>query len=72
MHCELMEGCLFFNGLHRGSVDALKKIYCKSKPAICARQQVAMAVGREHVPLDLAPNHTHRVQEIIDDILSRQ
>ena len=72
MNCRLMAGCLFFNGLHEGDTDSLKEVYCKGDPTHCARRQVAMAVGREPIPLDLAPNHTHRVQAIINDILSRR
>ncbi|MEI7850741.1 MAG: hypothetical protein WCH86_02815 [Kiritimatiellales bacterium] len=72
MNCELLDGCLFFNGLHESAIDALKEVYCKGNPNICARRQVAMAVGREQIPLDLTPNHTHRVQAIVNDILSRR
>ncbi|MEI8207364.1 MAG: hypothetical protein WCG03_10840 [Kiritimatiellales bacterium] len=70
MHCELMAGCLFFNALHQDQINALKDVYCKNNPVICARRQVAMAVGRERVPQDLTPNHTHRVQGIVDAVLS--
>jgi hypothetical protein len=69
MNCELLECCPFFNALHPRAIDELKTIYCRDNPSICARRQVAMAVGREQVPLDLAPNHTHRVQAIIDTAL---
>jgi len=70
MHCELLAGCLFFNGLHQSAVDTLKEVYCMGNPALCARRQIAMAVGREKIPPDLTPNHTHRVQEVIDSVLS--
>jgi hypothetical protein len=66
MHCELLEGCPFFNALHQHAIDELKKVYCQNNPAICARRQVAMAVGREHVPLHLEPNHNHLVLGIIE------
>jgi hypothetical protein len=72
MSCELLKGCLFFNTLHQHAVDELKKVYCENNPSICARRQVAMAVGREQVPLNLAPNHNHLVQPIISDALSRR
>ena len=70
MHCELLAGCLFFNRLHQNAIDTLKGVYCLGNPELCARRQVALAVGREKIPLDLTPNHTHRVQAIIDDVLS--
>lgn len=70
MSCEFLKGCPFFNTLHQHAIDELKKIYCENNPAICARRQVALAVGREQVPQDLSPNHDYRVQELIRQALS--
>lgn len=72
MNCELIKKCPFFNTLDSQAVKVLKEIYCIGNPAICARWQVAKAVGRENVPLDLTPNHDYRVQGIIESVLSGQ
>lgn len=72
MSCEFLKGCPFFNALHQHAIDELKKVYCENNPAICARRQVAMAVGRENVPLNLAPNHDHLVQGVIGSVLTKQ
>ncbi|MDD3276276.1 MAG: hypothetical protein PHP93_04410 [Kiritimatiellales bacterium] len=72
MKCELIEGCLFFNKLDSKAGTALKEVYCLNNPALCARRQVAMAIGREFIPSDLTPNHNHRVQGIIEQVLSGQ
>jgi hypothetical protein len=72
MSCEFLKSCLFFNALHQHAIDELKKVYCENNPSICARRQVAMAVGLEHIPLNLAPNHNYLVQTVISDALSRR
>ncbi|MFA7256848.1 MAG: hypothetical protein WC047_04670 [Kiritimatiellales bacterium] len=75
MNCELLEGCAFFNTLNGIKPDAIvifQEVYCNSTPALCARWQVARAVGRERVPPTLKPNETHLVQGIIDAVLSEQ
>ncbi len=72
MNCELLEKCPFFNTLNSTAVKLLKEVYCQGNPLICARRQVANAVGRERVPEDLSPNHDYRVQDIIEAVLSEQ
>ncbi len=72
MDCELLDQCPFYNTLSSQAVDVLKEVYCRGNPMVCARRQVAMAIGREKTPLDLAPNHDYRVQEIIEAFLSEQ
>lgn len=72
MNCELLEQCPFFNTLSSLAANALKEVYCKGNPTLCARRQVAMAIGREKIPIDLYPNHDYRVQEIIESYLSEQ
>lgn len=66
MKCEWLKECPFFNTLNCDATNALKEVYCHDNPTICARRHVAMAVGRNNVPADLAPNHQHRVQSLID------
>lgn len=70
MDCEFIQGCPFFKGMGSRAVNALKEVYCQGNPSICARRQVAAAVGREQVPLDLCPNHDYRVQELIRKALT--
>ena len=72
MNCELIKGCVFFNTLDSKAINALKEIYCKGNPLLCARRQVANAIGRERIPQDLNPNHDYRVQGIIEASLSGQ
>ncbi|MGE4488619.1 MAG: hypothetical protein AB7E95_03635 [Kiritimatiellales bacterium] len=68
MNCELIGNCPFYNRLDSQAVSALKEVYCCGNPQICARRQVALAVGSEHVPPDLNPNHDYWVQDIISKI----
>jgi hypothetical protein len=72
MKCEFLKNCPFFNCLTTVAVKALKEVYCRENPALCARLQVASAVGRENVPPDLTPNHNHLVQSIIEKVLSER
>jgi hypothetical protein len=65
MRCEMVERCPFFHTMEMRAVNALKEVYCEGTPALCARLRVAQAVGRENVPLGLAPNHAHLVDDII-------
>lgn len=67
MICEYIETCPFFQGVDSQAIRALKDVYCDNNPSICARKQVAMAIGRENVPDKLSPNHTHLVQGLIDN-----
>lgn len=70
MNCEFLQECPFFKGMSSRAINAMKEVYCRGNSSICARRQVAMAVGREQVPLDLCPNQDFRVQEIIRKVLS--
>jgi hypothetical protein len=72
MVCEFIQGCVFFNTLDSKAVELLKEVYCLGNPLICARRQVANAVGRERIPPDLIPNHDYRVRDIIEAALSEQ
>ena len=54
------------------AVQALKEVYCEGNPLICARRQVAMAIGRENIPRDLTPNHDYRVPGIIEAFRSAE
>lgn len=71
MRCEFIDACPFFKTLDSEAVTALKEVYCHANPAICARRQVAMAVGTENVPPYLNPNHSHLVRETIELAKSR-
>lgn len=74
MKCELFEGCVFFNRkeltAYSSLIEALKDVYCQGNPLLCARRRVAISIGREKVPEDLNPNHTHLVQELITATLA--
>lgn len=72
MHCEFIKGCAFFNEMDSLAIRVLKEVYCEGNPPICARRQVAKAVGRENIPPDLMPNHDFRVHGIIEEVLSRR
>ena len=71
MNCDLMEKCAFFNEVTSHIVDPLKQNYCKENSFRCARRWVSMAIGEERVPANLFPDHMHRVDEIIDSVLSK-
>jgi len=53
MNCELLEGCTFFNTKEMGNrpdlIEALKDVYCRGNPLLCARRRVAISIGRERV-----------------------
>jgi len=76
MECELLKGCVFFNMPENvtqpHAIKVLKEVYCKGNYLLCARRQVVNAVGREHVPPELNPNHTHLVRDIITAALAKQ
>ena len=57
--CELTRTCIFFNdmmGTRPDTATLLKARYCKASYRECARYAVYLALGREAVPDDLAPN----------------
>lgn len=60
--CESIGGCPFFNGEND---EDMKEKYCKTNNLNCARYMVSQAVGKEFVPLDLAPNEKERSYMII-------
>ena len=67
-NCELLDTCIFFNNQMPNMpavADLMKKRYCQSEFARCARMQVVAALGRDSVPVDLFPNQNDYAQEII-------
>lgn len=69
MKCELLKTCQFFNTTELENqpciVAQLKSIYCDGNALLCARRRIAHALGRDRVPVDLHPDHTHLVPELI-------
>jgi hypothetical protein len=64
--CEKLTKCPFFAGRisNMPSVaELMKKNYCLGDKTLCARYQLASA-GLD-VPMDLLPNDTQRVREIL-------
>lgn len=64
--CERLIKCPFFTSQMAtmpGVAELLKSEFCYGEKALCARYQVA-AAGMV-VPLDLLPNDTERVREIL-------
>jgi hypothetical protein len=47
------------------TAEMMKKTYCRTNNAECARWMVASARGKEAVPPDLFPNQTDRARAII-------
>jgi hypothetical protein len=70
MKCEWLKDCFFSNGIDSAAINALKAVYCHGNPTLCARRHVALAVGKDNVPMDMTPNHQHRVQNIIAHVLN--
>jgi hypothetical protein len=66
MECEKLSKCPFFNQRMNNMpavADMMKKKYCLSEKAECARYQVS-AAGLE-VPHDLFPHDTERARELL-------
>ncbi len=66
--CECLPRCPFFNDRMAGMpvmADQMKKKYCQGEFDTCARHMVFKVKGSEGVPLDLFPNQTERVPELI-------
>lgn len=66
--CKLLAGCSFFNGMMKNmpaTAELLKERYCRTDNTECARYIVFSALGRENVPIDLAPNNIARARAIV-------
>lgn len=66
--CELLKGCLFFNGkmdINTGLGALYREQYCQGRFENCARYIIAKKLGREKVPASLYPNMDERAQEIL-------
>jgi len=64
--CERLTKCPFFTGQMSTMpkvAELMKSNYCLGDKTLCARYQLASA-GKT-VPLDLLPNDTERVREIL-------
>ena len=60
MECKYIEKCIFYNDEMKDKPSAasvFKKMYCHGESVQCARNMVAEALGREHVPTALYPNN---------------
>jgi len=67
-NCKFLEGCRFYQG--KMDIDSAigqmyKKRYCEGEWNECARFRVAIALGREKVPVDLFPNMRERADKIL-------
>ncbi len=65
--CEFIDKCPFFNELSSedNKIEDMKQKYCRTNNLNCARYMIAMAVGSEHVPVDLYPNQKDKAYKII-------
>lgn len=65
--CDLVGGCIFFND-KMADMPAIseryKDKYCRDSFRSCARFQIYVEFGREHVPVNLFPNQEHSVADI--------
>lgn len=70
MKCELLSKCTFFETMTGGEneklAEGLKNVYCRGNPLLCARRRIAKSIGRENVPANIQPDHTHLVQDIVE------
>jgi hypothetical protein len=69
--CEKLEKCPFYQGklvIDTGIGPMLKKKYCESDKASCARYMVATTVGPEHVTNLLFPNMKEKAEQIIAEV----
>ncbi len=67
--CPSIQACPFFNDKMKGmpsTAEMYKKKYCHTDYVNCARFMVSKAIGKENVPIDLFPNQTDRVKQIIN------
>jgi hypothetical protein len=68
--CECLPGCPFFHDKMQekpATAAMYKKSYCiDGNNADCARHQIKVALGKEHVPSDLYPAQTDRAKLIIE------
>lgn len=66
--CELLKGCLFFNGKmseDSGMGAMYKSKYCLGDNTHCARHMVFRALGKENVPANLFPNMADKANALI-------
>jgi hypothetical protein len=67
--CEMKPNCFFYSYLQRHlphSLTHLKKDYCDTSYAECARFMVYRAAGSYHVPKELFPEDIHEALKIVD------
>ncbi len=65
--CPKIEICPFFNGempQPTSTTDSMKEIYCRADYKKCARYQIAIQLGSNHVPDDLFPFEKVKVEKI--------
>jgi len=68
MTCEFISSCIFYDHNRREkpvTMTIYRTIYCDLDFERCARNIVARELGHDRVPIDLNPNHTDRLKEII-------
>jgi hypothetical protein len=66
--CECVPKCPFFHDKMENvpaMAGLLKQRYCLGDKTICARYQVRSKIGPDHVPADLYPSQTERVDGIV-------
>ena len=66
--CELLEGCIFFNGKMQempATAGMIKERLCRGDNSECARYMVFRKLGRSRVPLDLFPNDAAGARRIL-------
>ena len=66
--CDFLALCPFFNDKLENmssAADMMKKLYCKWNYSQCARYMVAVACGKDKVPVDMFPGDNARAQTIL-------
>jgi hypothetical protein len=66
--CVCLPTCIFFNDKMAAmpvASDMMKKKFCHSENAACARYMVFSTLGKPHVPSDLYPNQADKAKAIL-------
>jgi hypothetical protein len=69
--CEVQAHCFFHAYLSHNlphSLTHLRKYYCDTNSAECARFMVHKAIGSHRVPKDLFPEDIHEACRILDSL----
>jgi hypothetical protein len=66
--CIGLPTCIFFNDKMASmptAAEMMKKKFCRSDSAHCARFMISSTLGKQQVPQDLYPNQADRAKTIL-------